>query len=64
VLAWQTLKIHSKPVLLLNVNGFYDRLLAFLDHCVDEGMLKENNRRIINVAGSISDLLDMLGLNA
>ena len=32
VLAWQTLKIHAKPVLLLNINGFYDRLLEFLDH--------------------------------
>ena len=29
VLAWQTLKIHSKPVVLLNVAGFYDTMLAF-----------------------------------
>src|SRR5205085_6603049 len=50
VLAWQTLKIHAKPVFLLNINGFYDKMLAFLDHCVEEGMLKEKNRRIVNVA--------------
>jgi len=36
VLAWQTLKLHAKPVLLLNTNGFYDGLLAFFDHCVAE----------------------------
>ena len=40
VLAWHTLKLHAKPVVLLNINGFYDQLLAFLDHCVAEGMLK------------------------
>ena len=62
VLAWQTLKIHAKPVLLLNINGFYDKMLAFLDHCVAEGMLKEKNRRIIHVANSVPELLEMLGL--
>lgn len=62
VLAWQTLKIHAKPVLLLNINGFYDKLLAFLDHCVAEGMLKEKNRRIVHVANSVPELLDMLCL--
>jgi len=62
VLAWQTLKIHAKPVLLLNINGFYDKLLVFLDHCVEEGMLKERNRRILNVASSVPEMLLMLGL--
>ena len=40
-LAWQTLKLHSKPVLLLNTNGFYDTLLKFLDECVEQGMLTD-----------------------
>jgi len=62
VLAWQTLKIHAKPVLLLNVAGFYDKLLEFLDHCVEEGMLKERNRRIVNVANNVEELLKFLGL--
>lgn len=62
VLAWQTLKLHAKPVLLLNVNGFYDRLLEFLDHCVAEGMLKAKNREILLVAQSVPDALDMLGI--
>lgn len=63
VLAWQTLKIHAKPVLLLNINGFYDKLLAFLDHCVAEGMLKEKSRNIVNVANSVPELLEILGLS-
>jgi hypothetical protein len=63
VLAWQTLKIHVKPVFLLNVEGFYDKLLAFLDHCVEEGMLKERSRGIVNVASGIDEMLAMLGLS-
>src|SRR5439155_18610500 len=37
VLAWQTLKLHQKSIVLLNIDGFYDKLLEFLDHCVAEG---------------------------
>lgn len=62
VLAWQTLKLHAKPVLLLNVNGFYDGLLRFLDHCVAEGMLRAKNRAILLVADTVDEALRMLGV--
>ncbi|GAC1427522.1 MAG: TIGR00730 family Rossman fold protein [Acidobacteriaceae bacterium] len=62
VLAWQTLKLHAKPVLLLNVNGFYDGLLRFLDHCVGEGMLREKNRAILLVAETVDEALRLLGV--
>jgi hypothetical protein len=60
VLAWQTLKLHQKPILLLNINGFYDPLLAFLDHCVVEGMLKQKNREILLVADTVESALSQL----
>jgi uncharacterized protein (TIGR00730 family) len=62
VLAWQTLKIHSKPVVLLNVAGFYDKLLDFLDVCDAEGMLR-GNRRILLVAHGVDEALRMCGLD-
>jgi uncharacterized protein (TIGR00730 family) len=62
VLAWQTLKIHAKPVLLLNINGFYDKLLAFFDHCVEQGMLKAKNREIVLVAHTVDEALRLLGI--
>ncbi len=61
VLAWQTLKIHAKPVLLLNTNGFYTPLLEFLDHCVEQGMLRAKNRAIILVADTVDEALAKLG---
>jgi uncharacterized protein (TIGR00730 family) len=63
VLAWQTLKIHAKPVLLLNINGFYDKLLSFFDDCVEQGMLKAKNREIVLVADSVDEALRLLGLS-
>jgi len=64
VLAWQTLKIHSKPIVLLNTNGFYDQLLGFLDHCVEQGMLKPKNRKIVLVAATVEEAIRLLGLPA
>ncbi len=62
VLAWQTLKLHAKPVLLLNTNRFYDKLLGFLDHCVEQGMLKAKSREILGVAGTVDEAMEMLGI--
>jgi uncharacterized protein (TIGR00730 family) len=62
VLAWQTLKLHAKPILLLNTNGFYNKLLEFLDHCVGQGMLKAGSRRIILVAETVDEALRLLEL--
>ncbi len=62
VLAWQTLRLHDKPIVLLNVDGFYDRLLGFLDHCVAEGMLSAQKREILWVAGSVEEVFGLLGV--
>ena len=62
VLAWHTLKLHAKPILLLNINGFYNQLLTFLDHCVAEGMLKPKNREIILIADTVDEALIKLQL--
>jgi uncharacterized protein (TIGR00730 family) len=60
VLAWHTLKLHAKPILLLNIRGFYDKLLTFLDHCVAEGMLKPKSRELLLVANTVEEALDFL----
>jgi uncharacterized protein (TIGR00730 family) len=62
VLAWFTLKLHAKPILLLNTNGFYDPLVAFLDHCVSEGMLKQKNREILHVVNSVDEAMKTLNI--
>ena len=59
VLAWQTLKLHSKPVILVNVLGFYDTMLAFLDVCEREGMLR-GNRGILLVVDSVGEAMKII----
>lgn len=56
VLAWQTLKLHAKPVVLVNVAGFYNKLLEFLQVCEVEGMLRGNGGALL-VANSVDEAL-------
>jgi uncharacterized protein (TIGR00730 family) len=63
VLAWQTLRLHTKPILLLNVDGFYDGLLTFLDHAVTQGVLKPKNRAILLVATTVAEALALLEIS-
>lgn len=60
VLTWGQLGLHRKPCGLLDIDGYYDRLLAFVDHCVDEGFVQREHRAMISVAGSAGDLLDTM----
>jgi uncharacterized protein (TIGR00730 family) len=47
MLTWSQLGLHAKPVGLLNTAGFFDGLLAFLDHTVTEGFIKPVHRRLV-----------------
>ncbi|WP_349370338.1 TIGR00730 family Rossman fold protein [Salinarimonas sp.] len=55
---WAQLGTHAKPVGLLDVNGFYDKLHGFLDHVVAEGFLREGHRGMLLSASEPGALLD------
>ncbi|MDQ2681053.1 MAG: TIGR00730 family Rossman fold protein [Candidatus Eremiobacteraeota bacterium] len=62
VLTWAQLKIHNKPVGLLNVNGYYDELLALFDKAVREGFVSKSNRALVLSASSLERLITLMGL--
>ena len=47
IITWGQLHFHDKPCGLLNVDGFFDRLLGYLDHATSEGFLRPQNRRML-----------------
>ena len=60
MVTWQQLHLHHKPCGLLNVNGFFDGLLTFLDHQVEEGFVTAGNRELVIVSDDPVSLLDKL----
>jgi uncharacterized protein (TIGR00730 family) len=60
VITWAQLGLHAKPCALLNVNGYYDSLLGFLDTAVSKGLLKPENRATVLVSTDPLALLDQM----
>ena len=60
ILTWGQLGFHVKPMGLLNVNGFYDPLLAMFDKAVEEGFLRAQNRAMALADSDIERLLEAM----
>jgi uncharacterized protein (TIGR00730 family) len=60
VWTWVQLGIHRSPIGLLNVAGYFDGLLAFVDHAVAEGFVRPTHRDALVVAETPALLLDAL----
>lgn len=60
ILTWAQLRIHSKPVGLLNSNGYYDELLALFDKMVRQGFVTVTNRSLVQSAPTIDELLAVM----
>jgi uncharacterized protein (TIGR00730 family) len=60
MLTWSQLGFHNKPIGLVNVAGYYDLLLSFLDHMVDERFVKQIHRDLLLTDENPATLLDTL----
>jgi len=60
MLTWAQLGLHKKPIAVLNVDGFYDDLIIFIQKMVDKGFLKEANQQMLVVSDNIPDLLNKM----
>ncbi|XWS25987.1 hypothetical protein CRYUN_Cryun27aG0114900 [Craigia yunnanensis] len=60
VITWAQLGIHDKPVGLINVDGYYNFLLTFLDKAVDDGFIKPSQRNIVVSAPTARELVQKL----
>lgn len=60
VATWSQLGLHSKPVVLLDTDGFWDPLVDLLDRMVDVAFLKPANRGLIQRAHTPGDALEVL----
>jgi len=60
MLTWLQLGFHQKPVGILNVDGFYDALLHFLNHTVQQGFLKPQHRQLLCESNDANVLIELL----
>jgi uncharacterized protein (TIGR00730 family) len=58
--SWNALGYHKKPLCLLNVEGFWDGLIEFIDHATESGFLSRRRRRQLLVAATPGEALKLL----
>lgn len=60
VLSWKRLDLHSKPVIFLNLNGFWEPLLAVMDHSIESGMTPASFRQAWVVCDTVDAAIDAM----
>jgi len=60
ILTWAQLGLHTKPCGLLNINHYYDHLLAFLDHSVQEMFVHQPHRDMIHASEEAAELISQM----
>ena len=63
VLTWRQLGLHAKPVFLLNTKGYWNPLLALIDHMIGQKFVEPPFRTFFDVADNVPTLMDRLKLN-
>ena len=64
IVTWAQLGMHTKPIGLLDVNGYYGSLLAFADRCLADGFVRPEHRDLLLVDSSAERLLARLDASA
>jgi uncharacterized protein (TIGR00730 family) len=60
MLSWKQLELHDKPILLVDIGGYWAPLRALLDHIVVNGFARPQTRRLLHVVPSVSALMAAL----
>ncbi|KAG5421361.1 hypothetical protein I9W82_000451 [Candida metapsilosis] len=60
VVTWQQLNIHNKPIVIFNMDGFYDNFLKFIQDSIQSEFVSVKNGQIIKVANTVDEVLDAI----
>ena len=60
IITWKKLKLHNKPIIILNQNGYWDMMIALIDKTIAEGFSQPPDRSLFTVADSVEDVFALL----
>lgn len=60
VITWKQIGVNAKPIILLNLDGYYDSLIEFVDHAAKVGMIRAEHRNLFLVASTVEELAVMI----
>ncbi len=60
ILTWKQLGLHTKPIIILNIDGYYDSWLACINKMIDESFLLPIHENLFNIISSADQLIDAI----
>lgn len=63
ILTWKKLRLHNKPIIIFNQNGYWDPLLALIDRTIQEGFASPADRVLFKVVTEVPQMMDILEQN-
>lgn len=60
IITWKQLRLHDKPIVILNVAGYWDRLLALIDGIIEAGFARPHHRSLFAVVDSVEEAIAVL----
>ncbi len=63
IVTWRQLSLHQKPIGILNVNGYFDKLIDLIENFVANGFLSEEDGNICLVSKNPQELIDLMKAN-
>lgn len=60
IMTWRQLGLHDKPIVIVNVDGYWSPLIGLIDAMVKEGFVREGDRAAVKVIDNVEDMLDAL----
>lgn len=67
IITWRQLQLHAKPVIIVNINGFWDPLLALMDHMQNTGFMRKPNlpgasSQLYQIVNDVESILPLLSV--
>ncbi|MGE6572336.1 TIGR00730 family Rossman fold protein [Psychrobacter namhaensis] len=60
IATWRQLYQHEKPMIILNINGFYDRMIEHLKYTAEQGFMKQEDLERLVVCNTINEAINLL----
>ncbi len=57
IITWKQLGLYPKPIVILNKNGFFDKVLSFLDQLIEQNFMREEHKKMWKVVEKAEDIL-------
>lgn len=60
IITWKQLSLYNKPIVIFNINGFFDSILQQLEHCIAQQFMKSTHKHLWFTANSVQQIVDYI----